>query len=561
MVRRGLVGRLVVAMVACTMVAAACSDSGGGDLTQDEALEKLDDLVDDTGWTTRPVSRRASVEPNSTAVLAEALPPIEDFPLVVDSSSPDASEIFVSSEKAGEGTDGWMVEAAEAFNQSGQTTASGASAQVDIRKIASGIGYQFIASGAYLPQGYSPSNQLWIEMARAGGTTLEPVSEQLVPNVAGIVLKTETADRLREEYGDIDPATMIDAVIQGDLVMGYTDPFASSTGLNFLLTVLDAFNDGDEANLLSPDVVSAFEEFQRNVPFVALTTLQIRESVEDGGTLDAFVMEYQTYSQAESLQSGFEFIPFGVAHDNPLYSVGDVSADQVETLELFAQFAAGETYASKASQYGFAPPEYEPTVAVPSGETLIAAQQIWKEKKDGGRPVVAVFVADVSGSMDGSRIAALQEALFTGADFITPETSVGLVTFSDEVTEVVPVAPFGLNQKAAFVAAVEDLETGGGTAMYDGVLVGLKQLLEAAESIPDAKPILVVLTDGDTTDGLTFSKASAVIEGLSIPVYTVGFEANIDELATLSSLVEAASLNAEEDDIAYKLGALFNAQL
>ena len=87
---------------------------------------------------------------------------------------------------------------------------------------------------------------------------------------------------------------------------------ASSTGLNFLLSVLDDFADGDEDRLLAADVASVFETFQENVPFVALTTLQIRESAEkENSTLDAFVMEYQTYVNTDSLRSGFEFIPFG----------------------------------------------------------------------------------------------------------------------------------------------------------------------------------------------------------------------------------------------------------
>jgi Ca-activated chloride channel family protein len=76
---------------------------------------------------------------------------------------------------------------------------------------------------------------------------------------------------------------------------------------------------------------------------------------------------------------------------------------------------------------------------------------------------------------------------------------------------------------------------------------------------PDVKPILVVLTDGETTDGLSFGNVDGVIEGLRIPVYTVGFEANLEELLRLSSLVEAASIDASEEDVEFKIAALFNA--
>ena len=201
------------------------------------------------------------------------------------------------------------------------------------------------------------------------------------------------------------PEVLVEAVIAGDLVMGYTDPFASSTGLNFLLTVLDSIAEGDPARLASPDVASVFEQFQRQVPFVALTTLQMRDSVaNDTGTLDAFVMEWQTYANTESLQTGYEFIPFGVRHDNPLYTVGDLTPSQSEALEAFAAFAEQPQYQQSAAEFGFDPPAFEPTVEVPSGSTLIDVQNVWKDKKDGGRPVATVFVVDTSGSMEGTRI-------------------------------------------------------------------------------------------------------------------------------------------------------------
>jgi Ca-activated chloride channel family protein len=474
-------------------------------------------------------------------------------------SNQTVAEIFVSTEKSGDGTDGWMVEVAEAFNDSGQTLSDGSIAQVAIRKIPSGTGYQFIAAGKDLPDGFSPSNHLWIEMSETH-QPMTAVSDQLVPNVAGLVLKSETATELTNKYGELDAAALIEAVIAGDVVMGYTDPFASSTGLNFLLTVLDDFAEGDESRLVAPDVASVFEQFQQQVPFVALTTLQIRESVEkENGTLDAFVMEYQTFVNTDSLRSGFEFIPFGVAHDNPLYAVGNVSPTTLETLELFADHAHQQASRDLATKVGFDPPQYQSTVAIPSGETLIEAQALWKEKKDGGRPVHAVFVSDVSGSMAGSRIASVQAALESALGFISPDTSIGMVEFSDIARKRLEIAEFDLNQQGRFAAAVVDMNPIGGTAMYDGIVLGLSMLTDVRAADPNAKLLLFVLTDGETTSGLTFNDTARVIEGVGIPVYTVGFEADVDELARLSSLVESASINATEDDVAFKMASLFNA--
>jgi Ca-activated chloride channel family protein len=95
--------------------------------------------------------------------------------------------------------------------------------------------------------------------------------------------------------------------------------------------------------------------------------------------------------------------------------------------------------------------------------------------------------------------------------------------------------------------------------MYDGIVLGLKMLEDQRLVDPDVKPILVVLTDGETTDGLQLSDVDEMIEGLRIPIYTVGFEADLDELSRVSSLVEAASIDASEQDVEFKIAALFNA--
>ncbi len=531
----------------------------------DDAVEAVRDMRAQVDWREDIVTERARVELGGARDLKKSLPDINTFPLVVVPAGGAAAavvEIFVSTEKSGSGTDGWMVKVADDFNRAGVQLASGRQAQVSIRKIASGTGHDFIASRKHVPQGYSPSNALWVSMVEAEGVPVEPVAESTVGNVAGVVMKQSVAARLRDKYGKVDVPTLVDAVVQGSLVMGYTDPFASSTGLNFLVTVLSRFSDGKPETMLSPAVVSAFESFQKGVPFVALTTLQMRESVERSGSLDAFVMEYQTFAKTPTLQSGYEFIPFGVRHDNPLVGLGRLDADQRETLKAFAEFGRKAQYQRLAKDYGFNPSiDYQNAFPVPKGDTLVQAQRLWKEKKDAGRPIAAVFVCDVSGSMRGVRLAQLKKALLGGSEFISPTNSIGLVVFNHQVTTVLPVRPFDLSQKAAFHAAVKRMEAEGNTAMYDGAVVGLNMLIDEKTRDPSVKPVLFVLTDGDTNRGFDFNASAPVFEGLGIPIYTIGYEAKIDQLKKLSSLVEAASLNAGEGEIEYKIGALLNAEM
>ena len=198
---------------------------------------------------------------------------------------------------------------------------------------------------------------------------------------------------------------------------------------------------------------------------------------------------------------------------------------------------------------------------MPEGETLISAQRIWKEKKDAGRPIAAVFLSDVSGSMRGTRLRELKRALLEGSSFIASGNSIGLVEFNHEVKVVLPIKPFELLHKSAFHSAIQRMEADGNTAMYDGIAVALSMLVEEKRKNPDVKPMLFVLTDGQTNRGLDFGNVDRVVEGLQIPVYTIGFEANIEDLGRVSALVEAASLNAGEENLRYKIGSLLNSQM
>ena len=48
---------------------------------------------------------------------------------------------------------------------------------------------------------------------------------------------------------------------------------------------------------------------------------------------------------------------------------------------------------------------------MPTGDVLVQAQKIWKEKKDVGRPIAAIFLADISGSMGGTKIKGVKDAM------------------------------------------------------------------------------------------------------------------------------------------------------
>lgn len=493
--------------------------------------------------------------------LAEELPDISKYPLSVTGKGDINIEIISSTEKASGGTDGWLNEVAEDFNAS-HYMINGQWATVSVRSIASGAAIDYIISGKHVPEAFTPSNVLWGEMIAAENVKINMVTERLSGNTAGVLINKETSQKLKETYGKVDISAIVQATIKSEITMGYTNPYASSTGLNFLVSALEEF---DSEDILSTKATETFRSFQKNVPFVAYTTLQMREAAANG-VLDAFLMEYQGYYNATELRD-YEFIPFGVRHDSPLYTIGDISTDQQELAEAFADYVLGDSAQRSAKKYGFNYlDDYKAASWDVNGKKLQSAQKLWKTEKDAGNPVMAVFVADVSGSMGGAPIQNLQSSLINASKYINDSNYVGLISYSTNVDVNLPIAQFDLNQRSYFTGAVEALSPGGNTATYDAVLVALDMLTKAqekaeAETGQNIKPLLFVLSDGEQNMGLSLKQITPIVGGLEIPVYTIGYNANLRELGELSAINEAASINADNDDVIYNLKSLFNAQM
>ncbi|MFC3770074.1 VWA domain-containing protein [Paenibacillus sp. GCM10012303] len=489
--------------------------------------------------------------------VAGSLPDISKFPVTVNNSTNQFVEIFSSTEKSGTGVDGWLTDVAAEFNKA-NIMVGGKPVSVKVRNIASGTATDYIKSGKYVPDAFTPSNELWGEMVKASGVKVQKVTDRLVGNVPGIVIAKSKYDALMSTYGAINVKTVTEAIADNEFSMGYTDPFASSTGLNFLVTALNTF---DSSNLLGDKAVQGFEKFQANVPFIASTTIQMRDAAKSGA-LDGFVLEYQTYVNAADLKGGYVFTPFGVRHDSPLYALGDLPQEKLDIIQKFAEFVTQEKYQKSAKDKGFnSLDDYKPEMAAVDGSLLSAAQKLWKEKKNIGKPIAAVFVADVSGSMAGEPLNRLKESLLKGQKYLGRDNSIGLISYSSDVSVRLPIGKYDTNQQSMFVGAVNSLQASGGTATFDAIVVAMMMLQDKMAEDPNVKPIIFVLSDGETNEGYSLKDIKGLIEGYGVPIYTVGYNANIKALQSISSINEAASINADTDDVIYKIGNLFNVQM
>ena len=198
-----------------------------------------------------------------------------------------------------------------------------------------------------------------------------------------------------------------------------------------------------------------------------------------------------------------------------------------------------------------------------SGAEITQGLITYKKEKDNGKDIIAVFVADCSGSMSGEPMEQLKNSLSNGLSYINDNNYVGLVSYSSKVTVELPIAQLDMNQRSYFQGAINNMTANGNTYTYEALVVATKMIEDAKKDHPDAKCMIILLSDGYANGSYSVDDISGAIKTSTIPVYTISYGEDADkaELSKVSSINEAASINADSDDIIYKLKSLFNSQL
>ena len=554
-------------IIAVTIIVAALSGCGGESaktenaneyerLSYDDAVHELDALYGDIK--PKEISPRLDVGMTNGTV-ASSLASIDTFPIEEGGGEIDI-EIAAATEFSSDEPDDWLKVVAEKFNRSNNTV-DGKKVSVSVRTITSGEVVTYMTEGGYRPDCYIPSNDAWGQMLDAKSIKTIKVTDRIAGNTAGILMKKTVYDQFIEKYEEVTVANVLEAANNGDIIFAYTNPYTSSTGLNILSSMLYAF---DNNNPLSDEAVGKLIEYQKNAPTAAYNTAILKNSAAKG-IIDAMVMEEQAYINELELRD-YVFTPAGIRHDHPVYTFDYVSDEKQEVVRMFVEYCLTDEMQKLATQKGFnRHDDYKSQENGMDGNGYFAAQRVWKQNKNGGRPVIAVFVSDISGSMYGTRINALKQSLLSTMQYISSDCYVGLVSYDDTVYINLPVRQFDDQQRAYFSGAVKDIDTKGGkTATYDATIVGMKMLLEAQEQNPDAKLLLFVLSDGDQNYGYRLSRIAPIVGGLNIPVYTIGYEmpkAGEKELSQLSDINEAATISADVDGIVNDLRNLFNVNM
>jgi Ca-activated chloride channel homolog len=181
-----------------------------------------------------------------------------------------------------------------------------------------------------------------------------------------------------------------------------------------------------------------------------------------------------------------------------------------------------------------------------------------------------VLVVDTSGSMAGDKLSKTKDALVSFLKQIpSDEERVGMVAFSTDLVDVVPLDRLGSN-RTALLDHIGKLRDGGNTALYYAIWYAAETL--AKQNDKERINVVVAMTDGLENEssrraGKDIPELGRVpqlvsgskdpsplirqLSGTGVLLFTVGYggDADMDSLNKMSSAMDGQSYRADPDTI------------
>lgn len=185
------------------------------------------------------------------------------------------------------------------------------------------------------------------------------------------------------------------------------------------------------------------------------------------------------------------------------------------------------------------------------------------------RPAHTVYVLDTSGSMEGDRIHALKNALggLTGLDSsltgqfarFRNREQVTMLPFNSAVEALASFAIDDPSSQSGAMDAirryVDQLEAGGGTAIYSALLSAYEAVQKAQATDPQRYYSIVLMSDGDNNEGASYDDFVRRYRALSpqlqqVPVFTILFgDGNRTEMAGIAEMTGGRLFDAQHEPL------------
>lgn len=448
-------------------------------------------------------------------------------------------EVIYSPEK-----EAWFAPLVEEFNQR-KVQVGGQRVQVIAEALDSGEALEAILDGSRTPAAWSPASTLWVPLLNARweertGST-EPLTiypEPLVVSPLVIAMWEDYARAMGYPGRDIGWQDIISATLDprgwgayghpewGAFTLGHTNPYFSNSGL--LSVAAEGYaaagkvRDLAPADLERPATRLYIQEIEQAIIHYGESSEYFAQQMAARGPVyaSAVVLEEHTVVQLNSDYYGrlpqrlVAIYPkegtFWSDHPYVVLRGEWVSAEQQAAALAFRDFLLARPAQEKALAIGFRPADtsiplsdsligpahgvdpFQPqtVLEVPSAETTAALLQTWQNVR---KRVNVLLVVDISGSMEGEKLAAVQDGLILFLSNLGDDDQVGILVFNDQISRLTELSPLG--PKRQWVEGeIDRLQAGFKTVLRDVTLEALEEVTAVHD--PQRINAVVLMTDG-----------------------------------------------------------------
>ncbi|PYC87712.1 hypothetical protein C7C46_02890 [Streptomyces tateyamensis] len=419
------------------------------------------------------------------------------------------------------------------------------------------------ADGAYDAVWFGSNRYLRLDRA-AGARLLSETPVMVSPVAVGV--RSSLLPGLGWDPAKVTWSQIGDAVQQGRLTFGMTDPSRSNSGLSALVGVASAFS-GAQAALTEADVAKATPALHGFFGGQKLTSgssgwlAQAYQRTAQGGSGNPVgaLVNYESVllSLNRTLPGDAQLTvvrptdgvvtsdyPLSLLSSAPQSAKDDFGRLTAYLLRPEVQRKISDTTERRPVLAGAAlgpglSPDRRPELPFP-GSRSVADALLAAYQNELRRPSRTVYVLDTSGSMSGDRLAALKTALgvLTGSgdtravNRFRNREEVTLISFADDVKwekvhQVPATAPE--SELAAINADVQSLSTDGGTAIYSTLEAAYREVAkQQAAANDDRFTSIVLMTDGESNEGASAKDFADFYQALpasgkAVPVFPILF--------------------------------------
>ncbi|MEU9332376.1 VWA domain-containing protein [Streptomyces sp. NPDC048290] len=399
----------------------------------------------------------------------------------------------------------------------------------------------------------------------AAGKILSETSVMSSPVAIGV--KPATVTTLGWDPGDVTWSQIEEAVQDGRLTYGMTDPARSNSGFSTLVSVASALS-GAQSALTDADVKKAaprLKEFFQGQQLTSGSSGWLAEAYERRGDVDA-LLNYESVLTGLPGLTVIRPTDGVITADYPVSSLAaspKTARDDVRRLTEALRSPEIQREITARTHRRPVVPSVDPAPGLDTerrrelpfpGSRSVADGLLDAYENELRRPSRTVYVLDTSGSMEGDRLDRLKTALTALTGDFREREEVTLMPFGSDVKSVRthvldPGDPSA--GRAAIRADADALEAEGDTAIY----TSLEKAYDQLSTDRDTFTSIVLMTDGENTTGAGADDFDGFYAGLDTtgkqtPVFAILFgDSSKEELEHIADLTGGRLFDAQQGSL------------